>query len=276
MSEPIPGVAISTPYGKRGSHWSCSEDSNGNGIHTGVDYACPSGTNILAPIAGPIRHRSYGSAFGSHQFAISPDPGQPFCDGEVFFAHTRTRLKDGVYVDAGDVIAEVGAEGNVTGPHLHMEYMPNTKNQWRCGIHANPQPVIDAGGAMGGYDYSYSGKPSGQLTVGRDYVYLDIDEWDPPKSGLEHVMTYLNCSGFVFNGGQPGRIRVCFERNTEDSDRFGYQDFVVLPGIPELLITHATFEQGDGTRTWTQIKCMDGLQSMKVGTRYMKRAVVHD
>lgn len=150
MTYPIPGVGVSTPYGKRGSHWSCNEDSNGNGVHTGVDFACASGTNIYAPIAGQVRHRSYGSAFGKHQFAISPDPGQPFADGEVFFAHTPNRPSDGAYVNIGDYLADVGAEGNVTGPHLHMEYHPSSKGSWSCAVHANPQPVLDHGGSSGG------------------------------------------------------------------------------------------------------------------------------
>ena len=145
MTSPIPGVAVSTPYGKRGSMWSCKEDSNGNGIHTGVDFACGSGTNIYAPIAGQIRHRSYGSAFGNHQFAISPDPGEDFGDGEVFFAHTTNRPKDGVYVKIGDYLADVGAEGNVSGPHLHFEYHPHDKGTWSCSVIADPQPVLDYG-----------------------------------------------------------------------------------------------------------------------------------
>jgi hypothetical protein len=128
------------------------------------------------------------------------------------------------------------------------------------------------GGTMG--LYYYSGKPSGQLTVKQEYVYLDIEEWDPPKAGVEIIETYLNCSGFVFTGGQPGRIRVCLERNLNDSDRTGYQDYTVVPGQQELLITHLHFEQGDGTRTWSMFKCMDGLQSMTVGTRYQKRAII--
>lgn len=143
MAYPIPGASISTPYGKRGGMWGCEEDSSGNGIHTGVDFAASSGTRIYAPISGDIRHRSYGSAFGNHQFAISPDDNEPFGSGEVFFAHTRTRLSDGTRVNIGDFIAEVGSEGNSTGPHLHMEYMPNTKGVWHCGIHANPQPILD-------------------------------------------------------------------------------------------------------------------------------------
>lgn len=142
MAEAIPGVAVSTPYGKRGPYWSCNDNGSG-GVHTGVDFACPSGTDILAPIAGQIRHRSYGSAFGSHQFAISPDDGEPFGAGEVFFAHTTSRLADGTRVAIGQKVADVGAEGNVSGPHLHMEYHPDTKGVWSCSVHADPQPVLD-------------------------------------------------------------------------------------------------------------------------------------
>lgn len=149
---PVPGLGISTPYGKRGSNWSCNRDSNGNGIHTGVDFACGSGTRLIAAIPGTIRHRSYGSAFGYHQFAISPDPGQPYADGEVFYAHTRTRLADGTNVNAGDFVAESGSEGNVTGPHLHFE-LHTAKGTWNCGVCTNPQGALDyqtSGGGGGG------------------------------------------------------------------------------------------------------------------------------
>lgn len=132
--QPVPGYGVSTPYGKKG--WSC-------GFHTGADFAAPMGAQIVAPIAGQIRHRNYGAAFGRHQFAISPDPGQPFAAGEVFFAHTSTRPADGKRVKAGDKIAKVASEGNSTGPHLHMEYHPRQKGTWGCDVVANPQPIID-------------------------------------------------------------------------------------------------------------------------------------
>jgi murein DD-endopeptidase MepM/ murein hydrolase activator NlpD len=109
-----------------------------------VDYAAPKGTVLVAAIAGQVRHRNYGSALGNHQFAISPDPGQPFENGEVFYAHTYDRPPDGLYVNVGDVVAHVGVEGNTTGPHLHFEFHPNDKNDWGCEpVCADPQPVID-------------------------------------------------------------------------------------------------------------------------------------
>ena len=128
MANPVPGKSISTPFGKRGKHWSCKKTSAG-GIHTGVDFAAPSGTKIVAPIAGTIRHRNYGSAFGRHQFAISPSKGQPFAKGEVFFAHTRTRLKDGTKVKIGDKVV-INADGELTlGKKDKKEVKPAKKEK---------------------------------------------------------------------------------------------------------------------------------------------------
>lgn len=186
MVNPVPGRLISTPFGRRGSHWSCQRNSSGQGIHTGADWAAPSGTPIVAPIAGTIRHRSYGSAFGPNQFAISPSAGMPFANGEVFFAHTLDRLRDGTVVAVGQQIARVGAMGNATGPHLHMEYMPNTKNTWRCGIHADPAPIV----AHGGGSSSPSNPPS---SAGGPYVtaniYTDKLGFGEPTNGDQHSDT---------------------------------------------------------------------------------------
>jgi murein DD-endopeptidase MepM/ murein hydrolase activator NlpD len=130
-------VAVSTPFGISGPRWTACRR------HTGDDLPVSSGTRLVAAISGTIRHRNYGSAFGNHQFAISPSEGQPFADGEVFYAHTRTRLPDGTEVRMGDFVAESGAEGNVSGPHLHFEFHPHSKNVWNCDVVADPQPVYD-------------------------------------------------------------------------------------------------------------------------------------
>lgn len=143
---PIPGKPVTTAYGARGSWWTAC------GWHTGIDIAAPAGTEILAPIAGTIRHRSYGSAFGPYAHAISPSKGQPFADDEVFLAHTLDRLPDGTEVEAGQPIARVGALGNASGPHLHLEYHKG-KMQWSCAVMRDPRPVLDwqPSGSSGGW-----------------------------------------------------------------------------------------------------------------------------
>lgn len=185
MVNPVPGYSITTSYGKSGN-WSC-------GWHTGADFACPAGTRLVAAIAGEIRHRNYGSALGYHQFSISPDPGQPFADGEVFYAHTRTRLPDGTRVNVGDFVAEAGAEGNASGPHLHFEFHPEAKGTWGCDECANPQPVIDhnPGGGGGG---SYP-KPTSKK------VYLSKLKYGQEDSdSVWYLQTVLN--GHTLSGGQ--------------------------------------------------------------------------
>lgn len=133
---PVRGYGISSAYGRKGPYWKTC------GWHTGADIAAPRGTPIYAPISGTIRHRNYGSAFGPYQFVISPSKGQPFAEGEVFFAHVLNRLPDGTRVTAGQRISAVGSLGNATGPHLHIE-LHDRKQEWSCRVMRNPQPVLD-------------------------------------------------------------------------------------------------------------------------------------
>jgi len=133
---PIPGYAINQAYGIKGKYWKAC------GWHTGADIAAPKGTPILAPIAGTIRWRNYGSSFGRSQFVISPSKGQPFANEELFVAHTIDRLPDGTEVRAGQHIARVGADGNATGPHGHFE-RHSRKQAWYCGVMLNPQDMFN-------------------------------------------------------------------------------------------------------------------------------------
>ena len=134
---PIPGVPVSTAYGRRGSHWSCQENAAGDGVHTGADFACDAGTPVLACRPGTTAHVDYGSAFGDHQLAVRCVDGS-----EDFYAHMPTRVAKGVWVQSGDWVGEVGKEGNATGPHLHLERHPS-QGWWSCDNHENPQPSLD-------------------------------------------------------------------------------------------------------------------------------------
>lgn len=140
MTNPVPGKGISTPYGRRGSYWSCNENSAGDGIHTGADYAASSGTKVVAARGGTVVHCNHGSAFGNHQIEVRPGDGT-----RDFYAHMASRAPDGSKVNAGDKIGTVGAEGNVTGPHLHFERHKTATGGWSCSVVTDPAPSINAG-----------------------------------------------------------------------------------------------------------------------------------
>jgi hypothetical protein len=139
MTNPCPGYNVTTPYGRRGSYWSCKPDSDGDGIHTGVDYAAPSGTKVVAARGGTAYHTHHGDAFGAHQLEVRPGDGT-----RDFYAHMSTRVADGTRVDAGEKVGEVGAEGNATGAHLHFERHNVASGGWSCSIVVDPGPSLNA------------------------------------------------------------------------------------------------------------------------------------
>jgi murein DD-endopeptidase MepM/ murein hydrolase activator NlpD len=149
MANPVPGYSQGTAYGVRGSYWSCRPDAYGNGIHTGCDYPAPTGTTVKAARGGVAHYCNHGSAFGNHQLEITPGDGT-----RDFYAHMTTRtVADGAKVSTGQAIGKVGAEGNVTGPHLHFERHTVATGGWSCSVVTNPAPSInyaDSGGSGSG------------------------------------------------------------------------------------------------------------------------------
>lgn len=135
---PVPDSPfVDTPYGRRGPYWSCDRDAAGNGIHTGADFGAPVGSRVVAARPGQLVWTNHGSAFGNHQVEVRCPDGT-----RDFYAHLSKRAGEGP-VDAGDKIGEVGAEGNVTGPHLHFERHATTSGPWSCAVVRDPKPSIE-------------------------------------------------------------------------------------------------------------------------------------
>jgi murein DD-endopeptidase MepM/ murein hydrolase activator NlpD len=127
MGSPIAGKTPSTPYRKLGKWWS-------KGYHTGVDYAVPVGTDVLAVADGKIENASWGKSYGTQLV-------QKLNGGWFIYAHlSSTLVKAGDKVKAGQVIAKSGNTGNSTGPHLHVEL--RTKAHWSSGTDLDPYLLI--------------------------------------------------------------------------------------------------------------------------------------
>ena len=83
--------------------------------HTGIDIAANVGTVIYAALDGTVTISSSEGDYGNH-LRIEKD------DVAIYYAHcSKLYVKQGDVIKQGDAIAEVGATGNVTGPHLHFE-----------------------------------------------------------------------------------------------------------------------------------------------------------
>lgn len=101
--------------------------------HYGLDIAAPVETPVVAPASGivtlthPDMFYSGGTLILDHGHGLS----------STFIHLHRILVKEGQYVRQGDVIAEIGATGRVTGPHL----------DWRINLfkrRLDPQLILKA------------------------------------------------------------------------------------------------------------------------------------
>ncbi|MFF5534316.1 M23 family metallopeptidase [Streptomyces cinerochromogenes] len=109
---PTSSYTITSTFGQAGSMWS-------SGYHTGLDFAAPTGTLIKAVHSGTITEAGWAGAYG-YRTILTLDDGT-----ELWFCHQSSiSVQAGQKVSTGEVIGRVGATGNVTGPHLHLEVHP--------------------------------------------------------------------------------------------------------------------------------------------------------
>ncbi|MFH0180481.1 M23 family metallopeptidase [Streptomyces cacaoi] len=109
---PTSSYTITSTFGQAGSLWS-------SGYHTGLDFAAPTGTLIKAVHSGTITEAGWAGSYG-YRTILTLDDGT-----ELWFCHQSSiSVSVGQKVATGDVIGRVGATGNVTGAHLHLEVHP--------------------------------------------------------------------------------------------------------------------------------------------------------
>ncbi|WP_406029994.1 peptidoglycan DD-metalloendopeptidase family protein [Nocardioides sp. NBC_00163] len=111
------GLAVDNDnYGNSGSNWA--------NMHTGNDYSSPCGTPVQAAHGGTIVLESGGSWgwAGRWLVKVQTAPGNL----TTWYGHMQSlSVAAGQTVKAGQVIGQVGSEGNSTGCHLHFEVHPH-------------------------------------------------------------------------------------------------------------------------------------------------------
>ncbi|MFD9077497.1 M23 family metallopeptidase [Streptomyces erythrochromogenes] len=107
-SLPTSAYTLTSHYGVSGSMWS-------SGHHTGLDFAAPTGTPAKAVGAGKITSAGWSGAYG-YRIVLELEDGT-----EIWYCHLSSMSVTSGSVGTGDTIGRVGATGNVTGPHLHLE-----------------------------------------------------------------------------------------------------------------------------------------------------------
>ena len=101
-------------------------------FHFGIDIGVPYGDTIRSPFSGYVRLASYQRGGYERYVIITHDNGL-----ESVMAHfSRTLVKEGQQVIAGQPIGLAGSTGRSTGSHLHLEFR-------LFGNQFNPEKLID-------------------------------------------------------------------------------------------------------------------------------------
>ncbi|MCS6812524.1 MAG: M23 family metallopeptidase [Cyanobacteria bacterium] len=105
--------------------------------HRGVDYGAGAGSPVVSPAAGRVALVGYESqGFEVHGNTVGVDHGQGVTS--IFLHLNSIRVKEGDFVQPGQVIGTIGSTGAVTGPHLHWGLYVN-------GVSIDPAPWRDRG-----------------------------------------------------------------------------------------------------------------------------------
>lgn len=120
-------VVVQHPMGEQDGSWSVSSGfgPRWGTFHNGLDFAANTGTPIYAVADGVViqgNDRPAGTVEGFGNWVWIDH--QPSLGVDTIYGHMRHAsilVRQGDRVKAGQKIAEVGSEGQSTGPHLHFE-----------------------------------------------------------------------------------------------------------------------------------------------------------
>lgn len=91
-------------------------------FHTGIDFAGPKGSVIVASDGGTVVKSGW---YGSYGYCVIIDHGKGI---RTLYGHcSKLLVKVGDKVAQGEAIARVGSTGRSTGPHVHFEIRINGK-----------------------------------------------------------------------------------------------------------------------------------------------------
>ncbi|KPC79911.1 peptidoglycan-binding protein [Streptomyces sp. NRRL S-4] len=172
----------------------------GGAAHAGQDVSNSTGTGVYAAAAGTVVRRSWGGGLTGrtgNALVLSHGGGQ-----YTYYGHLSAyRVALNATVAAGQRIGDMGATGNVTGPHLHFETHSG-------GLGVTVAPVafltargVDLGGGWPRIDPGASGATvvvTQQLMTQRGYGLVADGQYGTVSS--DAVKRFQNAKGLVADG----------------------------------------------------------------------------
>lgn len=131
---------LTARFGQPGAAWS-------SGRHTGLDFAAPTGTPVVAIADGRVRVRTDAAWAGPWLIVIEHGTVEGREVTSSYAHMSAITVSDGDVVAAGQQIGAVGSLGNSSGPHLHLEVaVDGTQVDPLAWLEGAVSPAVFAGG----------------------------------------------------------------------------------------------------------------------------------
>ncbi len=145
LRQPVPNSRFTSGFGMRRHPISGIRK-----LHSGVDWAAPRGTPIIAAGNGVVEKAAWAGGSGKRTILRHANGYQTYYLHQTAFAKG---IKPGVRVRQGQIIGYLGSTGYSTGPHLHYE------------VHVNNRPV----------DPMRIRLPKGRVLKGEDLIAFETE-----------------------------------------------------------------------------------------------------
>lgn len=198
MTSPAKG-RVSSEYGRRAAIPGVTSGT----FHAGIDIANRKGTPIFAAFAGVVERTGWGKVrYRSGKGIVIRNP-----DGNrQYYGHlSRIRVRVGQHIRQGQRIADMGATGNVTGPHLHFEVWANRSPS----SHRNPRvdfrhfgitpgsaPVGTSGASTSGGSSKRDPKAKGRYEWPWHRLRVDGKWGNISKRGYQRLLSPKSVGGY--------------------------------------------------------------------------------
>lgn len=147
---------ITAVFGQSGKIWK-------SGKHRGIDYGVPEGSPVSAAAPGTVSASGYSDSLGKY---LKIDHGNGI---QTTYAHLSGAIAHiGDSVSAGQLIAQSGSTGNVTGPHLHFAVEKN-------GTAIDPRQFFSGGVAIDPSSTGNGKSKSSSYRSGSSFVGTTLD-----------------------------------------------------------------------------------------------------
>ncbi len=121
IRKPISGGRMSSPFG-----WRFHPILHISRLHTGVDWAAPTGTPIVAAGNGTIIKAGWSTGYGRR---VEIQHAYGYVTTYNHMSGFGRGITAGAHVRQGQIVGYVGMTGLATGPHLHYEVKINGQYQ---------------------------------------------------------------------------------------------------------------------------------------------------